>query len=197
MKTQTTFIKVAALVALFSLFIGSSLTSSPRQAGALQATAAATAAATLPPAMAKPLIPCTGAAMACDMVATKAEDIAGVWKQFLQGPFFNAPNEMGYIRFNLDGTFYAADTIENSAKAFKNYPAGTFKFVGQLLTMPKVVNDNVPSEECSRETNLYQVRVMKYGDKPVALRFMPVHDDCIGRMMDYVQPLMWAAPLSK
>ncbi len=197
MKTQPVLIKLYAVVVLFFLIVTSSLVSSAVPIGALQATQAATMAATLPPAMAKSLVPCTGAVSPCDMVAAKAEDIAGVWKQFLQGPFFNAPGEVSYIRYNLDGTFYAADTIENTVKAFKNYPAGTFKFVGQLLTTPKVVNDNVPSEECSRATDLYQVRVLKYGDKPVALRFIPVHDDCIGRMQDYVQPLIWVAPATK
>jgi len=128
----------------------------------------------------------------CDMIATSPKDIAGVWKQFLQGPFFNAPGEVAYIRFNTDGTFVVADSIEDTAKPFKNYPSGTFKFDGQKWSTPVVLNDGVAAP-CVLETDAYQARVLKVGDQPVALHFTFISDGCAGRISDYSQPLIWVA----
>jgi hypothetical protein len=140
------------------------------------------------------LVPCVaGVTKPCDMIATKPEDIAGVWKQFLQGPFFNAPGEVAYIRFNSDGTFVVADSIEDTAKPFKNYPTGTFKFDGQNWSTPVVINDGVQAP-CTLDTDAYQARVMMYGDQPVGLRFVFISDGCAGRISDYTQPLVWVAP---
>src|ERR1041384_8155757 len=86
----------------------------------------------LPPEMAYSLVPCEAdVTIPCDVIATKAEDIVGVWKQYLLAPFFNAPGGMAYISFNADGTFDLADSIENSAKPDTSYASGTFKFDGQ------------------------------------------------------------------
>lgn len=148
----------------------------------------------LNPSIKVPLVPCeTGVTKPCDMIATKAEDIAGVWKQFLQGPFFNAPGEVAYIRFNVDGTLVLADTIEGTAKPYKNYPTGTFKFDGQIWSTPTVLNDGVLAP-CTLATDAYQARVMMYGDQPVSLSFVFISDGCFGRVLDYTQPLVWVAP---
>ncbi|MEO8606291.1 MAG: hypothetical protein ABI690_00290 [Chloroflexota bacterium] len=151
-------------------------------------------ATTLNPNMENVLVPCeAGVVKPCDMIATKPEDIAGVWKQYLQGEFFSAPGEAAYIRFNADGTFNIADSIEDSAKPFKNYPTGTFKFDGQNWSTPVVLNDNVPAP-CVLDTDAYQARVTMYGDQPVALRFVFISDGCAGRASDFTQSLVWVAP---
>jgi hypothetical protein len=148
----------------------------------------------LNPSMETSLVPCEdGVVKPCDLIATKAEDIAGVWKQYLQGPFFNAPGEVAYIRFNADGTLNLADSIENTVKPFKNYPTGTFKFEGQKWSTPTVLNDGVLAP-CTLDTDAYQARVLMYGDQPVALRFVFISDGCVGRIFDYTQPLVWVAP---
>jgi hypothetical protein len=161
---------------------------------AQDATQEATPLATLSANMENALVPCgEGVTGPCDFIATKAEDIVGVWKQFLQGDFFGAPGEAAYIRFYADGTFNIADTIENSAKPFRNYPTGTFAFAGQNWSTPVVLNDNVPAP-CVLKTDAYQARVMKYGNQPVSLRFVLISDGCAGRISDYTQPLIWVAP---
>lgn len=148
----------------------------------------------IPESMESALVPCTAESTGpCDLIATSAEDIAGVWKQYLQGPFFNAPGEVAYIRFNAVGTFTVADSIENTAQPFSNYPTGTFAFDGQRFSTPVVLNDNVPAP-CVLETDAYQARVMMYGDQPVALRFVFISDGCLGRVQDWTQPLIWVAP---
>ena len=63
---------------------------------AQDATAEPTAAATLPPDMETALVPCgDGVTGACDLIATKAEDIVGVWKQYLVGPRFQCSGRDG------------------------------------------------------------------------------------------------------
>src|SRR5690242_3438534 len=105
MKTSSGWIKAGAVV-LFVVLISSRFGSSPQQVSALQATLTATAAATLPPAMAQALVPCTtGVTGPCDLIATKADDIVGVWKQYFGSPRFNTPDGMAYIRYNADGTY--------------------------------------------------------------------------------------------
>src|SRR4051812_184848 len=77
----------------------------------------------LPADMVNALVPCAaGVTGPCDLIATKPEDIAGVWKQYLGGPRFNAPNGMAYIRYNADGTYVIADSIKNTAQPTPPYP---------------------------------------------------------------------------
>ncbi len=63
-------------------------------------------------------------AYACDVIVTSAEDVAGVWKQYLGDPGFAAPMGMGYIHYQDDGSFFIADTPENTIESYNNYPFG-------------------------------------------------------------------------
>ena len=189
------WIKAGAVV-VFVLLISSSLGSSPRQIGALQATstAAATAVATLPSSMAKALVPCaTDVTGPCDLIATKAGDIVGVWKQYFGSPRFNAPEGIAYIRYNADGTYIIADSIDNTAKPYKNYPSGTFKFDGTEFIIGPAAGVPPP---CDIPPH-YQLRVLKYGDKSVALRYVPISEGCAARLQDLSQALVWVAPNTK
>ncbi len=195
MKSKSELIKVVVVVVLFALLIASGLTSSSRRVDAFQATQAATmsavpASAALPPNMAKSLVPCaSGVTAPCDLIATKAEDIAGVWKQYFNNPRFNAPGGMAYIRYNADGTYIIADSIENTAKPFKSYPTGTFKFDGDQFIFSPAADAPAP---CDIPPH-YQMRVLKYGDKPVALRYVPISEMCPARLQDLIQALVWVA----
>jgi hypothetical protein len=158
---------------------------------AQEATLEPTATVTLPSEMGIALVPCTtGAIGPCDLIATKAEDIVGVWKQYLIGPVFNAPGGMAYIRFNADGTFNLADSIENSANPETSYASGTFSFEGQVVTYGAVVGAPAPCDTPPQ----YQLRVLKYGDQPVALRYVAISDPCVDRLRDVSQALVWVAP---
>jgi hypothetical protein len=154
------------------------------------ATVEPTAEATLPPDMETALVPCgEGVTGPCDLIATKAEDIIGVWKQYLGGPRFNAPNGMAYIRYNADGTYVIADSIENTAQPTPPYPSGTFSFEdAQLIIGPAV--DAPPL--CAKPPR-YQARVLKFGDQPVALRYVPIDETCPARLQDLSQALVWVS----
>jgi hypothetical protein len=157
---------------------------------AQEATVEPTAAATLPPDMETALVPCAeGVTGPCDLIATSPEDIAGVWKQYLGGPRFNAPDGMAYIRYNADGTYVIADSIENTAQPYGSYPSGTFEFDGaQFIIGPAV--DAPPL--CAAPPH-YQLRVLKYGDQPVALHYVSIDDTCPARLQDLSQALVWVS----
>lgn len=158
---------------------------------AQDATVEPTAAGALPPEMETALVPCgDGVTGPCDLIATSAEDIVGVWKQYLIGPVFNAPEGMAYIRFNADGTMNLANSIENTASPDTSYASGTFSFDGQLVTYGAVVGAPAPCDTPPQ----YQLRVLKYGDQPVALRYVAVSDPCVDRLRDVSQALVWVAP---
>ena len=142
----------------------------------------------LPTDMESALVPCAeGVTSPCDLIATKAEDIAGVWKQYLGGPRFNAPSGMAYIRYNADGTYIIADSIANSAQPYGSYPSGTFQFEGSHFIIDPVVGS-----PCAGP-GIFQLRVLQYGDAPVALRYVTISDPCTGRAQDLSQALMWVS----
>ncbi len=158
---------------------------------AQDATVEPTPLATLPPAMESPLVPCTADVTGpCDLIATTPEDIVGVWKQYLVGPRFNAPGGMAYIRYNADGTYVIADTVENTAQPYGAYPSGTYQFDGAQFIIGPAADAPPP---CDIPPH-YQIRILKYGDQPVALRYVPINEVCPNRLQDLSQVLIWVAP---
>lgn len=160
------------------------------QYSGLEITLAQTSEVTLPIAMETALVPCgddvTGP---CDMIATTPEDIVGVWKQYLGNPRINAPGGVAYIRYNADRTFVWADSIENTAQPTEGYPAGTFSFDGAEFIIGPAAGTPPP---CDIPPH-YQLRVLKYDGQPVALSYVPIHDDCLPRSQDLIQAGIWVA----
>lgn len=155
---------------------------------ALTAVALSAAAAQGAPGPRAPLVPCTPTSTGpCVTVATSVADIAGVWKQYLGNPMLDAPNRMGFIRYHPDGSLSLAPTAEDTAAPFGTYPRGTLTFEGEIATLT-VVGDAVPPE-CRTAT--YQIHVLKLGTEPVALAYVPIQDECLGRRADKAMPLLW------
>jgi hypothetical protein len=148
----------------------------------------ATAEPALPADMETALVPCgDGVTGPCDLIATTPEDIVGVWKQYLGGPRFNAPDGMAYIRYNADGTYVIADTVEHTAQPYEGYPSGTYTFDGSQFIIGPAVGAPPPCDIAPH----YQLRVLKYGDEPVALRYANISDTCPNRLQDLNQALVW------
>ncbi|MEP6987142.1 MAG: hypothetical protein ABI970_16165 [Chloroflexota bacterium] len=142
---------------------------------AQDATPEATEAA--PPAIpTKALMPCPSdvtAATVCDMIATKAEDMVGVWSVY-----FGA--QPAFLRFNADGTWVTGNTAEStSAASVEGYPAGTSSFDadGVWTTL------YTPLPNC--QSGRYLVRIIMVGGKPVALNLALVEDCFPPRQSDY------------
>jgi hypothetical protein len=144
----------------------------------------------LPATMEIALVPCgdnvTGA---CDLIATKPEDIVGVWKQYLGGPRFNTADGMAYIRYNADGSYVIANSVENTAQPYEGYPSGTYHFDGIQFVIGPAAGAPPP---CDIPPH-YQLRVLKYGDQPVALRYVSIDDRCTNRLQDLSQALVWVS----
>lgn len=143
------------------------------------------------PAARPPLVACeAGKDVPCIVLATKIADIAGIWKQYLGNPALAAPGRMGYIRYSADGSFVIADTPENTRAPFKNWPSGTVSFDGPRMTL--TVKGEVSLPEC--RTGVYEVRVIRLGDRPVGLQYTVVDDKCVGRQADLDLVLPYAGP---
>ncbi|MCB9453076.1 MAG: hypothetical protein H6672_16695 [Anaerolineaceae bacterium] len=135
-----------------------------------------------PPTVA--LRPCAmdaGEAQVCDMIATKSEDIVGVWLVY-----FNA--EPAYVSFNLDGTFTMGDAPDRIPGDSSVYPTGTFTIdENGVFTSSDPID--LPDGQCTDGT--YIARVIKVGDQPAALS-MAVRDDCFApRRTDYAYTMLW------
>ncbi|MEQ8675293.1 MAG: hypothetical protein RLP44_08305 [Aggregatilineales bacterium] len=143
-------------------------------------------------ALAQPLIPCSDqmdsdvAAYPCDEIVTSSEDVAGVWKQYMGNPNLAAPMGMGHIRYLEDGRYFLADTPENTMAIYENYPYGTISVNESIVTIT-VDAQTLPA--C--ETADYHLRVIKFGDQPVALTYTIVTDDCLPRRGDLGEALIW------
>lgn len=145
-------------------------------------------------ALAQPLVPCPDEmdddmeAYPCDVVATSANDVAGVWKQYLGNPNLAAPMGMGYIRYLNDGSYFIADAAENSVEIYENYPYGMISFDESIVTI--TVDSQVPP---GCETGDYTMRVIQLGDQPVALTYTILDDECLPRRGDLGEALIWIA----
>jgi hypothetical protein len=115
----------------------------------------------------------------CDEIVTTPEQMVGVWAVYFNG-------EPAYIRFNADGSWVTADTMEGTLTGVDPYPAGTSSFdedgVWESLFTP------LPSCQVGR----YRVRLIAVGGQPVAINLGRV-DDCFApRWSDYGYTLIWA-----
>jgi hypothetical protein len=137
-----------------------------------------------------PLVPCVdGPNVPCVVVATSPSDIAGVWKQYLGNPMFQAPEGMAFVRYSPDGSVVLAPTVEDTAAPFDGYPRGSIDFEGSVATMRV---EGAVAPECVEAR--FEIRVIRLGSEPVALAFTIIEDECGMRRMDVALPLIWVAP---
>jgi hypothetical protein len=143
-------------------------------------------------ARAQPLVPCPeeGAdAYPCDVIVTGPADAAGIWKQYVGRPDLQAPNGMGYLRINHDGSFTMADVPEHTVTVFRNYPYGTYAFEGGEVRLSVDAPDVPPI--C--QTALQRMHVYRLGAQPVALLSVAIEDACPPRLQNASLPFIWAA----
>lgn len=138
-----------------------------------------------------PLVPCTdkkvddGHLYACDMFATKPEDIVGVWTVY----FNSMP---AFIRYNVDGTWVMANTAARTdAATVAGYPSGTFRFDEGVFTSLATITAAPLPEGCT--AGRYLLRVIKVGDQPVALNHTLVEDCFVPRRTDWAYTMLWVS----
>jgi len=142
-----------------------------------------------------PLVPCASTGTTsqeikpCVTIVSNTADLAGIWKTYvLANPAFASSDGMGYIRFNKDGTFFIADTAENTASVHGNFPYGTIAIADGQLTFT-VTSQTPPG--CA--SGVWQVRIIKLGEQPIALSFIPIKDQCAPRLANLSQPALWVS----
>ncbi|WP_424951503.1 hypothetical protein [Deinococcus sp.] len=141
-----------------------------------------------------PLVACeAGKTVPCVLPATSIADMAGVWKQYQSNPVFAPVGGTGYVRFSPDGTFALADTREHAAlPEYSQFPHGTYSFEGSRMTIT-VLNPPPGMPECAR--SVQEVRVVRMGDQPVAMTFVPIEDTCKPRLSDTGQVQLYIGPV--
>ncbi|WP_309571197.1 hypothetical protein [Deinococcus sp.] len=138
------------------------------------------------------LVACAaGQDLPCSALASQISDITGVWKQYQHNPAFAPSGNMGFIRYNADGTFVLGPSVAGTAAPSAPFPHGTYSFSAGHLTMNvQGVPPGMP--ECALA--VYEVRVLRLGSRPVALQFTPVQDTCKPRLNDLGYALPYVGP---
>lgn len=110
------------------------------------------------------------------VLAGAVEDVVGTWESRFQ-------SMAAFMHFRADGTFDLTETSNNAQG--KPYVTGTFWFEGTELH----VHDN----GCA-EPGIYQVWVLKEGDRSVKLTMVKLRDSCRERAGDWQKPMLWIEP---
>ena len=127
------------------------------------------------------LVPCTAevtAATVCDVIATQAEDIVGVWSLYFQ-------SQPAFIRFNMDGTWVLGNSLEATSDLNSAYASGPYSFddEGVFTSVFTAAPLDIVPEEC--QAGRYILRVLKVGGQPVALNHMVIADCFVNRETDW------------
>ena len=135
-------------------------------------------------ALAQPLVPCPTetvdalTAYPCDVVATQITDIAGIWVQYVVPPLTGT----AYFRYLEDGHWVFALSPEATAEVSTSYDDGTIKFEDALATITET--GGCPPAE-------YYLRVIQFGQQPVALSYTALNDVCAVRLNAWTDPMLW------
>jgi len=135
----------------------------------------------------KPLMPCPAevtTATICDLIATKPDDIVGVWSLYFQ-------SQPAFIRFNLNGTWMLGNSVESTADANSAYASGTYNFddAGIFTSVFTGAPLDVVPREC--QAGQYLLRVIKVGGQPVALNHALIKDCFVNRQTDWGYTMLW------
>lgn len=109
-----------------------------------------------------------------EFIASKIEDIVGVWESRFGG-------KVSYIHYKADGTFSHASTIEN----LERIPlfTGTFWFEGTVFNSKDQLSPRAS----------YELRVHKKGETPIRLSYTVIDDPVSQRAKDLGKGKTWVA----
>lgn len=111
--------------------------------------------------------PGTAALAPGEFIASKVEDLVGIWET-------RGGGAVAYWQFEADGTLNVAPTVEMLEKRWAMI-SGTFWFEGTVFHM----KDNHVSP-----TGTYEVRVQEEKGKPIHLSFTVIDDPVTGRVRE-------------
>lgn len=135
------------------------------------------------------LMPCPAEvtpATVCDMIATKPEDIVGVWSLYFQ-------SHPAFIRYTLDGTWVLGNSLESTSDLGSAYASGPYSFddKGVFTSFLTDTPLDVVPQEC--QAGRYILRVIKVGGQPVALNHAVINDCFVNRETDWRYTMLWVS----
>jgi hypothetical protein len=156
--------------------VGRSLTVALVLGLALPYAVAQTAQASPPP-----LVPCEDAAagVPCVDIVTEVGDIVGMWRRYYQGA-----SDMAYTEFRADGTLSIVQELPGDDRV-----SGTVSFADGVAAF--AANPDGPAPPACIEPGLYELRLIRVGEQPVALTFRLLNEDaCVPRVGDFSMPMI-------
>jgi pimeloyl-ACP methyl ester carboxylesterase len=110
-----------------------------------------------------------------EFVASKIEDIVGIWESRFIGA-------VAYMQYKADGTFKLAQSLEKLSQEILDI-SGTVWFEGTVLYVKDVYGQGT-----------YEVRVQKEGNTPTHLTYIVIADPVSDRTRDWNAGMTWVAP---
>jgi hypothetical protein len=134
-------------------------------------------------ALAQPLVPCMALPRPCDVIATKMDDVKGFWKVYLDP----VPQGFGVWHTSEAGAHMLVGSGDDLTTYKEFFPPGAFpnSFNGVLL----LGGDPTSTDPCSSGVAI--LRVLKFGNQPIALQWTAVQDGCPPRIADFSEAMIW------
>jgi hypothetical protein len=134
-----------------------------------------------PPLGRPPLVECVeGEAIPCVELITDDSQLVGTWRRYFEGG-----TTMGFTDYSGDGTFdirFEADG-ESAIRGLVTFEDG--------LAMIAASPDG-PAPDVCKAPGSYEVRMVQFGEEPVALTYRQVgEDNCPGRVGDLAEPWLY------
>jgi hypothetical protein len=119
-----------------------------------------------------------------ETIASRPEDIAGIWKIF-----YTPGGGVAYIRYNLDGTWVIGASLEAlTSDPPRTLLKGTYRFDGEQFT--------TFDTQCGMQTpGIYQFRITFEDGAPTKLNYVLIKESCRERGGDFRAGGSWAQPL--
>lgn len=137
-------------------------------------------------ALTQSLVPCSAVPRPCDIIATSLDDIIGFWKTY----FTAIPEGFGFQRNDDSGGQMMVGSGGELSALKEFFPAPfTQRFIGPLF----VGGEPSASDDCAGSLDF--LRVIKFGDQPIAQVTTAVQDKCPPRNDSFSDAMIWVAGL--
>jgi hypothetical protein len=135
-----------------------------------------------PPVGRPPLVACVeGETIPCVELVDEISDIVGVWRRY-----FESATSMAYYVIDEDGIV----SISVSPELGSAVISAVFQLEGGLASI--AASEDSPAPQSCKTPGIYEIRLIRLGEQPVALTFLQVgEDNCSARVGDLSQPMLY------
>lgn len=129
-----------------------------------------------------PLVPCDAAAegMPCVEIVKEVGDIVGIWRRYTQNL-----TTMGFAEYRNDGTVSILTFLPSDGRV-----TATIRFEDGVASI--AANPDGPAPRECVAPGMYELRLIRFGEHPVALHFSRLSEDrCTLRANEYTRPMVF------